>query len=262
MTGVVAATSTLFCLLWREPWGVVALLAVAFFLSARELARMTATHPVSFAIAALVVSFSFYLRGAVSSELAVSFFWVMGAFSLLVWQPNKKTYHWILSFWLCSGFAVALILCGSVILQFDQVSVRPILFALVPLWVGDSAAYFVGSKWGHRLMAPTISPKKTWEGGIANLVGCMLASFLLVNWLGGGMLTALLLGLSTGVVGQVGDLLQSRLKRLSGVKDSGNVLPGHGGVLDRIDSYLLSSVPSLWIIMIDPDLFHVKQWPF
>ena len=70
-------------------------------------------------------------------------------------------------------------------------------------------------------------------------------------------------GLSTGVLGQVGDLLQSRIKRLAQVKDSGSILPGHGGVLDRLDSFLFSSYPSLLALyLLAPDEFHVKQWPW
>ncbi len=128
---------------------------------------------------------------------------------------------------------------------------------LVPLWVGDSAAYFVGKLIGKTPLAPTISPKKTVEGGVANLVACIGASLVVGSMMNQGLssalpTTALLVnGLIVGIFGQVGDLLQSALKRSVGLKDSGKLLPGHGGVLDRIDSFLFASVPAslaLWVL--------------
>ena len=135
----------------------------------------------------------------------------------------------------------------------------PNLLALValPLWLGDTAAYFIGKRFGKTPLAPKISPKKTVEGAIANLVTAVVASFLIGALLNNNLVspipqTALLaVGLITGILGQVGDLLESALKRSAGVKDSGNILPGHGGILDRIDSLLFASVPAsvvLWVL--------------
>lgn len=118
-----------------------------------------------------------------------------------------------------------------------------ILLALVPLWVGDSAAIFAGKAWGKHLLAPTISPKKTWEGGIANLAGCILAGWGVAYFLHLPYALGLVSGLISGTLGQAGDLFESALKRRAGVKDSGSLLPGHGGVLDRIDSLLATAIP-------------------
>jgi phosphatidate cytidylyltransferase len=138
-----------------------------------------------------------------------------------------------------------------------------LLLALLPLWVGDSLAYFVGKAIGKHKLAPKISPNKTWEGAIANLVGCLVAAYAIGLWLEVPLAASIAVGLTTGILGQVGDLLQSRLKRLAEVKDSGSILPGHGGVLDRLDSFLFSSYPSLLALyLLAPETFHVKQWPW
>lgn len=117
----------------------------------------------------------------------------------------------------------------------------PILLCLIPLWVGDTLAIFAGRAFGKHLLAPKISPKKTVEGGIANLVGCLGAAVGLTYLIGQPLLVGILAGTATGVLGQLGDLLESAMKRSADLKDSGNLLPGHGGLLDRIDSILLSA---------------------
>jgi CDP-diglyceride synthetase len=117
----------------------------------------------------------------------------------------------------------------------------PVLLCLVPLWIGDTLAIFVGRAFGKHLLAPKISPKKTVEGGVANLVGCIAGAIGIAYLIHQPMLVGALTGVATGVLGQAGDLLESAMKRAADVKDSGNLLPGHGGLLDRIDSILLSA---------------------
>ncbi len=116
-----------------------------------------------------------------------------------------------------------------------------LLFVFVPLWVGDSLAYFLGKKFGKRLLAPKISPKKTVVGASANFIGCLVAAVAVSSLLGWPTFVGVLCGLAAGVLGQLGDLLESAMKRARGLKDSGNLLPGHGGLLDRIDSILLTA---------------------
>lgn len=115
-----------------------------------------------------------------------------------------------------------------------------ILFMLVIIWVNDSAAYFVGRAIGKRKLCPSISPGKTIEGAIGGIVGGVIAGFIYVHFssiqLGFGQL--LLLCLLIGVAGIIGDLAESAIKRSAGAKDSGSIIPGHGGLLDRIDSML------------------------
>jgi phosphatidate cytidylyltransferase len=110
-------------------------------------------------------------------------------------------------------------------------------------WIGESAAYVVGSAMGRHKLAPTISPKKTVEGAIAQLAGSVLAGLGLAVWLVPDWTVAqtVLVGVVLGVTGQVGDLAESALKRAAGVKDAGGLLPGHGGVLDRVDGLLFNA---------------------
>ncbi len=123
-----------------------------------------------------------------------------------------------------------------------------LLFALVITWVGDTAAYFVGRALGKHALAPHLSPKKTWEGTVASFLGSLLVAVVFGRWLGpfSPPLRHLLAMAGLGnAAGQVGDLLESAYKRSAGVKDSGGLLPGHGGVLDRIDALILA-IPVVW----------------
>lgn len=118
-----------------------------------------------------------------------------------------------------------------------------LLFAIV--WLGDSAAYYVGSTWGRHKMAPRVSPNKSWEGAVAGLVTALGATVGWSMWRFGHVEWGLVaLGGLTGLAGQVGDLVESMFKRGAGVKDSGGLLPGHGGALDRLDA-LLFAAPTL-----------------
>jgi phosphatidate cytidylyltransferase len=110
-------------------------------------------------------------------------------------------------------------------------------------WLGETAAYLVGSSVGRHPLAPTISPKKTIEGGVAQVVASLLAAVTAPVWFFGALPLhrALIVGALLGVVGQVGDLVESALKRGAGTKDTGHLIPGHGGLLDRIDSLLFNT---------------------
>ncbi len=131
-------------------------------------------------------------------------------------------------------------------------------FVLLPLlvtWAGDTAAYFVGHGVGRTKLAPAISPGKTLEGGVGGLVGAVAASMGITVWLLSdftliqiSLVQAAWIGLVIGVVGQLGDLVESALKREAGVKDSGGIFPGHGGMLDRLDS-LLWTFPVTWFLL-------------
>lgn len=126
---------------------------------------------------------------------------------------------------------------------------RLVLALFVITWLGDTAAYFVGTFLGKHKLAPRVSPKKSWEGAAGNLAGNVGGAFLMIatvctEWT---WVDAVALGLLMGVAGQLGDLVESTWKRSAGVKDSnvGVAIPGHGGILDRVDS-LVFAAPVLY----------------
>jgi phosphatidate cytidylyltransferase len=120
-----------------------------------------------------------------------------------------------------------------------------LLFVLVITWVGDSAAYFVGRSLGKHPLAPHLSPKKTWEGTVASFLGSLIVAIVLARFMTVPLPHLLGMAAVGNVAGQVGDLLESAYKRSAGIKDSGSLLPGHGGVLDRIDALILA-IPVVW----------------
>ena len=129
-----------------------------------------------------------------------------------------------------------------------------LMFPLIVTWMGDSCAYFAGRRFGRRKLIPAVSPKKTVEGGIGGLVGAVgtaaILHILVLSTIPGLELTlhwVLVIGFILGCTAQVGDLAESVLKREAGVKDSGSLLPGHGGILDRFDA-ILFNVPLCWIL--------------
>lgn len=131
------------------------------------------------------------------------------------------------------------------------------LSVFVFLWVNDSGAYCVGSLLGRHKLFPRISPGKSWEGSVGGAVFVLAAAYAISYYLDGSMLTTpqwLGLGLVVVVFGTWGDLVESLFKRTLGIKDSGNILPGHGGMLDRFDSSLLA-IPAAVVYLYTLSLF-------
>ncbi|MCA9754265.1 MAG: phosphatidate cytidylyltransferase [Candidatus Eisenbacteria bacterium] len=119
----------------------------------------------------------------------------------------------------------------------------PVLFPVVLVWAADTGAYAFGILFGRHRLWPSVSPKKTWEGLIGGIVATVLVAVLASGpfGIGFGTLEAVVGGLLVGIAAPLGDLFESRLKRVAGVKDSGRLLPGHGGVLDRFDSVFFAA---------------------
>lgn len=114
-----------------------------------------------------------------------------------------------------------------------------LFFLMISIWACDTAAYLVGTYFGKVKLSPYISPKKTVEGAVAGLVIGIVAAYIFGRFTGMNSIHAVILGTIIGVVGQISDLVESLIKRDAGVKDSSNIIPGHGGVLDRMDSFIL-----------------------
>jgi phosphatidate cytidylyltransferase len=127
----------------------------------------------------------------------------------------------------------------------DILGPQLLLFTVVMVWVGDTAAYFVGRSFGRWKMAPEISPNKTWEGAIANFLGALFVAAVFGYWMKLQPAHMLAMAVVGSAAGQIGDLFESAWKRSAGVKDSGTILPGHGGMLDRIDALILAA-PAVW----------------
>jgi len=127
----------------------------------------------------------------------------------------------------------------------------PIAFLLLVIWAGDIFAYLVGRSVGRTPFFPRVSPRKTWEGALAGLAGSFLVAWAFVHWVwrGADLGVAILVAGWVELAGQVGDLVESAIKRGANKKDSGTLLPGHGGYLDRIDS-LLFGAPALYIALL------------
>ena len=126
-----------------------------------------------------------------------------------------------------------------------------LMFAMILGWAGDTAAFYVGKSIGKHKLAPRVSPAKTWEGSIGSVVGSLFAAGVYAHYLipAAPVWMVLLLAAVGNVAGQFGDLAESALKRGAGVKDSGSLLPGHGGMLDRIDSSLFT-IPVIYALLL------------
>ena len=125
-----------------------------------------------------------------------------------------------------------------------------VLFALLVTFATDTGAFLVGKALGRHPMYLRISPNKTWEGAAGGFCLAMIAAGVLPQWLELGLFRwqLLVIGATVGVVAQMGDLLESKLKRISGVKDASGMIPGHGGILDRLDS-LVISLPAVYYLV-------------
>lgn len=129
-----------------------------------------------------------------------------------------------------------------------------VMYALLIVWLADSGAYFAGRAFGQRKLAPQVSPGKTWAGLWGGLAACALLALVVALLKVLPLLPLLAVTLLAGVFSVVGDLTESLCKRFAGVKDSGNLIPGHGGVLDRFDSLLAAVPPLLLAAVLWPEL--------
>ncbi|MGN6082509.1 phosphatidate cytidylyltransferase [Trinickia sp.] len=233
-----------------------ALIAVALVLGAWEWARLLALPgraPVIYAIVAglaLVASTRLGLGQHAARPLleAAAVFWVLAGPYVLVRKPTLAHGAWRL-FLVVAGLVV-LVACWHALVAARILGVSFVLSVLLVVWLADIGAYFAGKAFGKHKLAVTISPGKTWEGAIGGWLGVMAVALVvltlhafeptLVSALVAriGTLRTLLVLTVLVAFSIVGDLFESMLKRQAGVKDSSGLLPGHGGILDRIDALL------------------------
>lgn len=144
----------------------------------------------------------------------------------------------------CFGFLyVPLLMAHLMLLRLDQDGVKWIFLLLVIVMTGDSAAYYIGSTLGRRKLYPAVSPNKSIEGALGGLAGSLAGAVLFRQLVFPelSLLHCVVVTLPAAAMGQLGDLFESLLKRSCGVKDSGTIVPGHGGILDRLDSILFAA---------------------
>lgn len=209
------------------------LVATLLFFAGMEWARLCRLRARSAWAFAATVSLIFlvteYLRLQQPLFVMAAAWWIAIA-PAWMWRGVRPGQQTLLG---AAGFAV-LVPAGLAMLVLGP---REVLLVLALVWIADSAAYFVGRAWGRRKLAPAISPAKTWEGAAGGLIGALAYAIICGFWIEGIAWAPFLAAAALLVMASiVGDLFESAAKRQAGVKDSGSLLPGHGGVLDRIDS--------------------------
>jgi phosphatidate cytidylyltransferase len=255
LTATILIPLVVLSILYLPNRALAGLLAVFVLLAAYELARLSGigSNPWRFAylgVIVLTLAGGWWLSESPWFEwvlIGLSFWWGLLSVALFLRRTPLPSLQ---------AFRPGRLLSGGVLLagswaalaglhRFDLQGPTLLLFLMVLIWVADSGAYFVGKRWGRHKLAPVISPGKTREGLFGALLGAVLCG-LVLNL--SGLLPSASLGseialcLVTALMSVGGDLWESRMKRTRGVKDSGNLLPGHGGVLDRIDS-LIAAAP-------------------
>jgi phosphatidate cytidylyltransferase len=249
--------------------GVAALLAVLAALEFRTIsAAVKAPIPLWWTIAAVVLFFygtaflPFDLITIVSLLAIILFTWAVFRTPLDRVLPETAAGLLMLVY-----IAYPLTLIPRLLKEEDGTALLIFLFLCV--WSGDIAALYFGKRFGKRKLAPTLSPNKTWAGSVASVIASVAFGMALVG--AGEYLTrsgssftrlhtsepwwqSLILAVLLNIAAQLGDLLESALKRGANIKDSGTLLPGHGGVLDRIDALLLAA-PILWFVLILKEYF-------
>jgi len=197
-------------------------------------------------IVAVALSVALAASSAVASEAlhdlrlaAAAIVLVMGMLALAAIAPRER------ASWLVAGvpYAGAMALAPIVLRSDAEFGFIAMIFVFAVVWVTDIAAYFVGRAVGGPKLAPRLSPNKTWSGSIGGLAGAVLAAVMVVHFGGAGsMPAAIVVAVALSTVAQIGDLAESALKRRFGVKDAGSLIPGHGGLMDRLDGFVAAAV--------------------
>jgi len=188
-----------------------------------------------------------FLLGSVS--IFIVFFVITIGFFLLALNDNRDGVK-RLAFTLLGGFYIGILLSAPVPVRMMAGGEKLILLICVSVWGADIGAYFVGKAIGKHKLAPSISPGKSWEGFAGGLLSALIFAELFVLYIlpNSNFALPIASGLIAGVFGPLGDLSESMIKRYFGVKDSGKTIPGHGGLLDRIDA-LLFAIPAFYIYL-------------
>lgn len=249
LTAVVLAAALLVILLFLPVWATVAVLTLMLLAGAWEwsafLRLSTATRRLTYvALVALLLPLAWRVSAQPDGRdliLVAAVLWWLTAFMWIVFAPRLVT-PW------AAGVAGVLALVPSwlalVWLRLAPPHGQWVLFTLILVWVADIGAFFAGRRFGRIRLAPEVSPGKTWEGVLGGVALSALIAIGGSAWFHVSLAVFLPLCLATVAFSVIGDLTESLLKRFAGMKDSGTVFPGHGGVMDRVDS-LTAAAPVL-----------------
>jgi phosphatidate cytidylyltransferase len=245
---------------WRGAFYLV--LAVGFWLGLIELGKLLGWGPRSlFASgAASLLAFALVSSIAGSSVAAivlVSLAFVVGCAAVMARKVDRPHPAAFLGVgWVLMPVLALALMHG----WWTGQGPNPVALYFIALWSSDSLALGFGKALGRHPIAPDISPGKTWEGAIGALLGAVALTLYFAPAFDILWTTGLILGAVVGILGTAGDLFESWMKRRQSVKDSGGIMPGHGGILDRVDSMMMTAIPALVILVVlEPQLFHVKQ---
>jgi phosphatidate cytidylyltransferase len=228
-------------------WAVLLVVLLVTVGAAYELSRALNPLPFLAALGAgaapILLALPYGPTGILAGALLAlpwALFWLAG-------KPETRTLRAVLAV-LLMALWVGAPLAHLGLFPRSRYGVVLILIAVVGPWISDSGAYFAGRFFGRHLLFPSLSPKKTLEGSLGGLLATMLVvGFVSYEFLSFGLVKALVIGAGVSLFSQTGDLFESTLKRILDVKDLGHFLPGHGGVLDRVDS-LLFTAPAVYYI--------------
>lgn len=252
ITGLILAVVVVGVDLIPDTFWISLLLELVLLVATWELLKLTVKLPTSIAVIlsgffvvifwwslALVNPLLIYWQSLTGMAL-----WVLIAFGLIFYRHNGNLPLLVRILILALGLDLLWICMHGLIYLHYVYGGEMLLYLFSLVWIADIGAYFSGRRFGKRKLAPAISPGKTWEGffggQIANLLWIIGIYQLSSGW-GLSLFQFLLISVATSLISVVGDLFESVLKREAGVKDSGRLLPGHGGVLDRIDSIIAAS---------------------
>lgn len=251
LTALVLAPLTIWAIFSLPETGFIILLLAIFSVAAWEWSRLSGLTQPGARLFYVVVLFA--LMGAAgfasSSQpvvvdglyLAIALLWILALFGLFYYQSHEVTRSGFNFFKLLVGAGVILgpFAALLVLRHRDPFGPQWVLYLLLLIWVADSGAYFAGRAFGKHKLLYNVSPGKSWEGVAGGLAGCLILALIAGWWFKltmPGYAWFVLISLVVVLFSVAGDLVESLFKRQAGVKDSGHILPGHGGILDRIDS--------------------------
>jgi len=228
-------------------FGVFLVIALKEFSQLIDLNYKTALLPVLFVY---TTSFLYHYRPALPEKTVQ----IAVAFTLLVlFIPFIYFIFDKLSIKMLSNFYLSVFYLSIPFSLALGIELRLLLSIFIIIWASDTFAYLVGKNLGKHKLAEKISPKKTIEGVLGGLLGSLITAYIIYLISGSELMLKLneffILSIIIVIFGTLGDLLESRFKRLANVKDSGNIIPGHGGILDRLDSFIFS-VPFVYIFLL------------